>query len=258
MPCLDWLFLSPGSQSTFPLLFSVSELISRVHVVFVLGSHPCLGKRLFRCLSREGGMDGRFLRLPTQNPIFESYNLMDKLAEFELWSQKPLSSSLVYPVLSLLEGDKWSFWLLTLSLKSLLEMFGIFSCGASSVPCCPTAIRSPKDSLFCQVLGYSQSDHMSFDPRSILMLPHELCFCKASCLDIELPELVLWSFSLLLFSSLPFESLNRLQLFLPALLFRFYFIWQSSCLCLFSISYRCAPPHPAIFLFWEVFLRLGL
>lgn len=103
-----------------------------------------------------------FLISKAQNLIFESYNLMDKLAEFGLWPQKPLSVFGVCcpcpcPCWKGTSGHSdsqlfhWSlFW----------KCLGSSHVVPSSVPCCPTSIRSPKDSSFGQVLGYSQFGHM--------------------------------------------------------------------------------------------------
>lgn len=66
-----------------------------------------------------------------------------------------------------------------------------------AVPWCLTVIRSPKDSLFCWVPGYLQLGHLCPSIHEIFSCRAcGSCFWKASCLDIKLPEHVLWSFSL--------------------------------------------------------------
>lgn len=135
------------------------------------------------------------------------------------------------------------------------------TCCLYSAPGCFMVIRSPKDTSFHQVLG-SRSvwtvGLCSSTQEKSSCCSCEFCLWKASCLSIKLSELLLWSFSLSYYFNLwvffyYYYSLSLPQLFLPALLFRFCFIWQPSCLCLLSVSYTCSLPHPAVFLLRSLF-----
>lgn len=111
------------------------------------------------------------------------------------WASWPLRSSL----------SSHSYWksFVILTLTSLTERpsgstWNPNMCCLYSVPCCFTVIRSPRNTSFWLVIGSIQFGPLACAHQHKAN-PHafpEFCLWTASCLDIKLPELLLWSFSL--------------------------------------------------------------
>lgn len=176
------------------------------------------------------------------------------------WASWPLRSSL----------SSHSYWksFVILTLTSLTERpsgstWNPNMCCLYSVPCCFTVIRSPRNTSFWLVLGSIQFGPLACAHQHKATLMPFLSSVSERPL-VWILSFLSFSFDLflfpvsLIFVLFCFYSLSLPQLFLPALLLRCCFIWQSSCLCLLSVSYRCALPHPAAFFFWESLLRPGV